>query len=44
MIAIPTGELQIEEWLGLRQSGISGSDEGAICGLNPYSSDEGLSG
>lgn len=27
-----------EEWLRLRQSGIGGSDAGAVCGLNPYSS------
>ena len=26
------------EWLKLRKSGIGGSDAGAICGLNPYSS------
>lgn len=26
------------EWLRLRKSGIGGSDAGAICGLNPYSS------
>lgn len=26
------------EWLRLRQSGIGGSDAGAVCGLNPYSS------
>lgn len=27
-----------EEWLRLRKTGIGGSDAGAICGLNPYSS------
>ena len=27
-----------EEWLKLRKEGIGGSDAGAICGLNPYSS------
>lgn len=27
-----------EEWLRLRKNGIGGSDAGAICGLNPYSS------
>lgn len=27
-----------KEWLRLRKSGIGGSDAGAICGLNPYSS------
>lgn len=26
------------DWLRLRKSGIGGSDAGAICGLNPYSS------
>lgn len=27
-----------KEWLRLRKSGIGGSDAGAICGVNPYSS------
>lgn len=27
-----------EEWLRLRKTGIGGSDAGAICGVNPYSS------
>ena len=27
-----------EEWLQARKSGIGGSDAGAICGLNPYTS------
>ena len=27
-----------EKWLKLRKSGIGGSDAGAVCGLNPYSS------
>lgn len=27
-----------KEWLELRKTGIGGSDAGAICGLNPYSS------
>lgn len=27
-----------EEWLQYRKQGIGGSDAGAICGLNPYSS------
>lgn len=27
-----------KEWLKLRKTGIGGSDAGAICGLNPYSS------
>ena len=26
------------EWLGLRKSGIGGSDAGAVCGVNPYRS------
>ena len=35
---IPIGNLSREEWLKLRKSGIGGSDAGAICGLNLYSS------
>lgn len=35
---IKTAELSREEWLRLRKRGIGGSDAGAICGLNPYSS------
>lgn len=35
---IPIRELSREEWLKLRKTGIGGSDAGAICGLNPYSS------
>ena len=27
-----------KEWLQLRRTGIGGSDAGAICGMNPYSS------
>ena len=27
-----------EDWLKYRKMGIGGSDAGAICGLNPYSS------
>ena len=27
-----------QDWLRLRKSGIGGSDVGAICGVNPYSS------
>lgn len=27
-----------EDWLKLRKTGIGGSDAGAICGLNPFSS------
>ena len=30
--------LSNEEWLRLRKQGIGGSDAGAICGVNPYSS------
>ena len=26
------------EWLRIRKSGIGGSDAGAVCGMNPYSS------
>lgn len=26
------------EWLNLRKTGLGGSDAGAVCGLNPYSS------
>lgn len=35
---IPTAGMSREEWLKLRKTGIGGSDAGAICGLNPYSS------
>lgn len=35
---ISTGGLGNEEWLRLRKSGIGGSDAGAVCGVNPYSS------
>ena len=35
---IPTKGLSREEWLALRKTGIGGSDAGAICGLNPYTS------
>lgn len=35
---ISTAELTRTEWLRLRKTGIGGSDAGAICGLNPYSS------
>lgn len=35
---IPTAGLSREEWLQLRKQGIGGSDAGAVCGLNPYSS------
>ncbi len=33
---ISTAHMSREDWLRLRQSGIGGSDAGAICGLNPY--------
>lgn len=36
--AISIANLTREEWLALRKTGIGGSDAGAICGLNPYSS------
>ena len=35
---ISTANLTHAEWLALRKTGIGGSDAGAICGLNPYSS------
>ena len=35
---ISTAGLSNMEWLKLRKQGIGGSDAGAICGLNPYSS------
>lgn len=35
---IPIADMDRWEWLRLRQTGIGGSDAGAICGLNPYSS------
>lgn len=35
---ISTANLTHGEWLTLRKTGIGGSDAGAICGLNPYSS------
>lgn len=35
---IPIKEMDQKEWLQLRKTGIGGSDAGAICGLNPYSS------
>lgn len=33
-----TAGMSREAWLKLRKTGIGGSDAGAICGLNPYSS------
>ena len=35
---IPIGNLDRKGWLELRKTSIGGSDAGAICGLNPYSS------
>ncbi|MCM1251684.1 MAG: YqaJ viral recombinase family protein [Clostridium sp.] len=35
---IPVGNLDRLEWLRLRKTGLGGSDAGAVCGLNPYSS------
>lgn len=35
---ISTNGMSHSEWLALRKNGIGGSDAGAICGLNPYSS------
>ena len=35
---IPTSGMSNEEWLKNRKTGIGGSDAGAICGLNPFSS------
>ena len=35
---ISTANMPHEKWLALRKTGIGGSDAGAICGLNPYSS------
>ena len=35
---ISLADVTHERWLKLRKSGIGGSDAGAICGLNPYSS------
>lgn len=35
---ISTANMTNAEWLALRKTGIGGSDAGAVCGLNPYSS------
>ncbi|MCH5256760.1 MAG: YqaJ viral recombinase family protein [Lachnospiraceae bacterium] len=37
-IKISTAKMSMEEWCKLRKTGIGGSDAGAVCGLNPYSS------
>ena len=34
---VSTNNLSHKEWLNYRKMGIGGSDAGAICGLNPYS-------
>ena len=38
MKKISTINMGREEWLKLRKNGIGGSDAGAVCGVNPYSS------
>ena len=35
---IPIAGMDRKAWLALRKTGIGGSDAGAICGVNPYSS------
>ncbi len=35
---IPLTDMSREEWLNLRRTGIGGSEAGAVCGLNPFSS------
>lgn len=35
---ISVRDMDRKEWLQLRKTGIGGSDAGAICGMNPYSS------
>ncbi len=35
---ISTAHMSRAEWLQMRKNGIGGSDAGAICGVNPYSS------
>ena len=35
---ISTADMTHTEWLELRKTGIGGTDAGAVCGLNPYSS------
>lgn len=37
-IIAKTKDISREEWLRLRKQGIGGSDAGAICGVNPYTS------
>lgn len=33
---ISTKNMDREEWLRIRKTGLGGSDAGAVCGLNPY--------
>ncbi|MFV0467066.1 MAG: YqaJ viral recombinase family protein [Lachnospiraceae bacterium] len=35
---VSTKEMEYEVWLNWRKKGIGGSDAGAVCGLNPYTS------
>ena len=35
---ISTKNISRNDWLQMRKTGIGGSDAGAVCGLNPYSS------
>lgn len=35
---IPISGMGIKEWLAIRKTGIGGSDAGAVCGVNPFSS------
>lgn len=37
-ILAKTKDMDREQWLQLRRRGIGGSDAGAVCGLNPYTS------
>ena len=37
-VTVSTKDMDCEEWLKLRKSGLGGSDAGAVCGVNPYSS------
>ena len=33
---ISTKNMDRNEWLKIRKTGLGGSDAGAVCGLNPY--------
>ena len=35
-IIAKTKNMEREDWLALRRQGLGGSDAGAVCGLNPY--------